>query len=106
VDKLENGDYAYDIEITSNRVDTASVIGIAREAATILTRFGFPSTFRNPWPEEPETPETSLPLEITDDQGCCRRILAVIMDNVHVTESDPVIKSRLEAQASGLSITG
>lgn len=97
VDKLENGDYAYDIEITSNRVDTASVIGIAREAATILTRFGFPSTFRNPWPEEPETPETSLPLEITDDQECCRRILAVIMDNVHVTESDPVVKARLEA---------
>jgi phenylalanyl-tRNA synthetase beta chain len=97
VDKLENGDYAYDIEITSNRVDTASVIGIAREAATILTRFGFPSTFRSPWPEEPETPEKSLPLEITDHEGSCRRILAVIMDDVRVADSDPVIKSRLEA---------
>src|SRR3990167_1794442 len=33
-------DIVYDIEITSNRVDMASVYGIAREAAAILPRFG------------------------------------------------------------------
>ena len=33
-------DYVFDIEITSNRIDTASVIGIAQEAQAILPMFG------------------------------------------------------------------
>ena len=37
----QNGDYIYDIEVTTNRVDCMSVIGIAREALAILPRFGF-----------------------------------------------------------------
>ena len=32
-------DFVFDIEITTNRIDTASVAGIAREAAAILPRF-------------------------------------------------------------------
>src|SRR3989338_8078783 len=32
-------DYVYDIEITSNRVDMASVFGIAQEAVAILPQF-------------------------------------------------------------------
>ena len=34
------GETVYDIEITSNRPDMMSVMGIAREAAAILPRFG------------------------------------------------------------------
>lgn len=33
-------DYVFDIEVTSNRVDMASVFGIAQEAQAILPRFG------------------------------------------------------------------
>ncbi|QQR64285.1 hypothetical protein IPH70_02065 [Candidatus Roizmanbacteria bacterium] len=33
-------DYVFDIEITSNRVDMASVFGIAQEAQAILPQFG------------------------------------------------------------------
>ena len=36
----KNKDWIYDIEITTNRVDCMSVIGIAREAAAILHLFG------------------------------------------------------------------
>src|SRR5438046_2836393 len=36
----EKKDTLYQIEVTTNRIDTASHLGIAREAATILPRFG------------------------------------------------------------------
>src|SRR3989344_8179819 len=39
VEKIEN-DFIFDIEITSNRIDMASVYGIAREAQAILPQFG------------------------------------------------------------------
>ena len=37
--KTDN-DYIFDIEITTNRIDTASVIGVAQEAQAILPMFG------------------------------------------------------------------
>lgn len=39
-------DYVYDIEITSNRIDMASVFGIAQEAQAILPRFGKKATIK------------------------------------------------------------
>src|SRR3990172_12989297 len=48
VSNAERTDYVYDIEVTSNRVDCMSVIGIAREAAAILPQFGFPATLKIP----------------------------------------------------------
>ncbi|MFN4213051.1 MAG: hypothetical protein ACK4FL_03785, partial [Microgenomates group bacterium] len=33
-------DYVFDIEIISNRIDTASVVGIAQEAQAILPMYG------------------------------------------------------------------
>jgi phenylalanyl-tRNA synthetase beta subunit len=42
VEKLHQrgGDTVYEIEITPNRYDTLSVLGIAREVAAVLPRFG------------------------------------------------------------------
>src|SRR4030042_5550588 len=39
-----NGEPVYDVEITTNRPDSMSVVGIAREAAAILPRFDIPTT--------------------------------------------------------------
>lgn len=39
IDKVDD-DYVFDIEITSNRIDMASVFGIAQEAQAILPQFG------------------------------------------------------------------
>lgn len=97
VEKLPDGDVGYDIEITSNRVDTASVLGVAREAATILTRFGIKSTFKEPQCIEPKLDiNTPLSIDIRDDSGSCKRILAVVMDNVSVSPSSDTITKRLE----------
>src|SRR3989344_6787671 len=38
VEKIHD-DFVFDIEITSNRIDTASVFGIAQEALAILPQF-------------------------------------------------------------------
>lgn len=96
IENLGNGDWSYDIEITSNRVDTASVEGIAREAATILTRFGIASKLKKPALTETVNVEKPLPIEIKDETGLCRRLLAIVMDNVHIAPSPEYMKVRLE----------
>ena len=45
VEKIDN-DWVYSIEVTTNRVDAASVYGIAREAAVILPQLGVKATLR------------------------------------------------------------
>src|SRR3989339_626053 len=97
VEKTQGGDYVYDVEITSNRVDTASVMGIAREAATILTRFGIKSAYKPPRLEfSKQTAETGLPLDIVDSKGLCKRIMAVVMDNITIKPSPKLIQKRLQ----------
>jgi phenylalanyl-tRNA synthetase beta subunit len=39
IDKIDD-DYVFDIEVTTNRIDMASVFGIAQEAQAILPQFG------------------------------------------------------------------
>ncbi|KKQ01402.1 MAG: Phenylalanine-tRNA ligase beta subunit [Candidatus Roizmanbacteria bacterium GW2011_GWA2_36_23] len=96
---VKNGDdYIYDIEITSNRIDTASVIGIAREAAVILKRFGIKSSFKPLQVKEPVIEsEKPMPLVVTDKSKLCKRIMAVVMDNITTGNSPQFIKDRLEA---------
>ncbi|OGD79915.1 hypothetical protein A2368_02475 [Candidatus Collierbacteria bacterium RIFOXYB1_FULL_49_13] len=49
VDRLHQTktDSVYDIEIITNRVDSASALGVAREAAAILPQFGFTARLKN-----------------------------------------------------------
>ena len=91
-----NGEVVYEIEITTNRVDMASVYGIAREAKAILPRFGF-SAKLNPLPlNEKSVPAKNLPLEISDPHKLCRRILGIVMENVTLAPSPEYIRKRLE----------
>ncbi len=90
-------DYIYDIEITSNRIDTASVIGIAREAYVILNRFGVKAKLKNILIPKPSKTSDLLPLTITDGNKLCYRIASVAMDNIVVKSSPQYIKDRLEA---------
>jgi phenylalanyl-tRNA synthetase beta chain len=90
-------DYIYDIEITSNRIDTASVIGIAKEACAILNRFGIKSKLKNVIVPKPTNLNNLLPLTITDDNKLCFRVVSVVMDNVAIKSSSQYIKDRLEA---------
>ncbi len=83
-------DYILDIELTSNRPDCLSVLGIAREISAALN---VPLNTVNPAvePNLDEIPEVEI-LDIED----CPRYSARILRDIKVTESPPWIKRKLE----------
>lgn len=90
-------DWVYDIEITSNRPDTASVIGIAREAAAILPRFGIKARLVTPEVKIPAQPKKSLPLKVKiSPPSICPRFSAIVIDKVIIKSSPVKIRNRLE----------
>ncbi len=93
VEKLENG--VYSIEVTTNRIDAASVWGIAREAAAILNQFGIDARLR-----PPETgsllfrPRVSY-LKAEVDTRLCFRFSAVLVKDVKLQRSPEWLINRL-----------
>lgn len=96
VDRIEKSgeDFVYDIEVTTNRPDLASVTGIAREAAAALNQHGIDASYEEPRLKTPETPKDKL-IEITSDPKLVNRLLAVAME-VEVGESPKETRERLE----------
>ena len=92
-------DYLYEIEVTTNRVDCMSVLGIAREASAILPRFGFSARLNHDiyQPAGSEPAGKSFPLKVTLDPKLCFRFTAVVIKNVTVKPSPKNIQSRLES---------
>lgn len=105
VEKIEkvNHDFVYDIEITSNRVDAASVFGIAQEAQAILPQFGRKAKLKiNPLNQYKFNELTNS----NSDQiyklypnlkisTLCSRFSAIILD-VKIEESPDFIAERLK----------
>lgn len=96
-------DYVLDIEITSNRVDMASVYGIAQEALAILPQFGKSAKIMlNPLDKYRLNFVTrelgaELPLHVKiENQELASRFTTVILDNVSVGASPEFMKKRLE----------
>ena len=85
-------DANYEFEITSNRVDCYSVLGIAREAA---------ATFRKPFVcEEPKITKTVdnindyLTVEV-EDKDLCPRYTAMMVKNIRLAPSPRWLRQRL-----------
>jgi len=99
VERIEEigGETVYDIEITSNRIDTASVVGIAREAAAILPLFKKKARLKKKTLEVPVFQGDSIEIKITDPDGICRRVLGVVMEIDGVKSSPEYISKRLLA---------
>lgn len=89
-------DVVYDIEITTNRIDMASVYGIAREAAAILPRFGFKAKLKELKVKDPKIPDQIIPMEIFDPKNICNRIMGIVMNVEPMTESPKLMKDRIE----------
>lgn len=103
VEKID-GETIYRIEVTTNRVtDSASVKGIAREAAAILPKFGINAIF---YPNRKDVPcNISTPkyksavkyLDVTiDKHELCPRFTAILLRNVQIKPSSEKIVKRLE----------
>lgn len=95
-----DGDFVFDIEVTSNRVDMASVYGVAQEAQAILPQFKIPAKLKNHPLDDYKLnslrSDDSLPLNVTiTDPSLCTRFTAVILKNVKIGESPEILKKRL-----------
>lgn len=90
------GDTVYDIEVTTNRVDSMSVRGIAREAAVILTNAQWPSKLKPLNLAEIQYEGKKLPLpRIINQSLLCDRILCVVLDNIQHGPSPDWLQDRL-----------
>ncbi len=93
-----DGDKILEIEVTSNRPDCLSVIGIAREANAALKSNGFSSSFLPPKKEKINlTSLPKLPLKVTiTPPSICPRFCALLIENVKVGPSPKIIQERLK----------
>lgn len=110
IEKVEKitDDYIFDIEIISNRIDTASVIGIAQEAAAILPLFGKKAKLKiNPFEKyqfknlKIKDKKYDLKVKIEKD-SLCSRFSAIVIENVKIGASPSFIQKRL--QAAGIKV--
>jgi phenylalanyl-tRNA synthetase beta chain len=90
-------DFVYDIEVTTNRVDTASVLGIAKEAAAILPQFGIPAKLKTKPLKLPINKNTQSLVNIKTDPKLNKRVMAVVVEVGSITKTPEIIKQRLEA---------
>lgn len=99
IETIEN-EPVYDIEVTTNRVDSMSVRGIAREAATILPEFNVdatlkPLSFNREGIVTQFQDQDDLPISIKNNPKLCHRILAVTMSVDTVGPSPEWLQKRL-----------
>lgn len=97
VERLEayKQDFLYDIEVTTNRPDLMSVVGLAREAATVLTHNNISATFLPPKIITPKITAETASIAIKNDPKLVNRICAVVME-VSVKKSPKDVVERLE----------
>ena len=89
---LEMESSIIDFEITSNRPDCLSVIGIAREtAATLNTKYNMPDVTYS----ESESEKTENTLKVDIEDALCKRYIAKEIKNVKVEQSPGWMQERL-----------
>ncbi len=94
IDILGLDDYLFEIGLTPNRSDCLSLIGIAREVAMLtgakLKTIDFVAD------ESSESVSGAIDISI-QNASACNRYTARVLRGVSIKESDPIIKSRLNA---------
>ncbi len=100
VDRINDidDDQLLEIEVITNRIDCASVFGVAREANAILSQKGITSKLQNnPYDQEPIINHQTQKINLTiEDNTKVTRFLAVTIDGVQVKPSDQNNQKTLE----------
>ena len=96
VEKVEEGN-VYSIEVTTNRVDTASIYGIAREAAAILPQFGIKARLQPVKLPTLKFVDKVKYVSASINHSLCSRFTAVLIRNVSLKDSPNWMKERLSA---------
>lgn len=96
VDATKHG-IVYNIEVTGNRIDSASVYGIAREAAVILPKFGFKANLK-PLPKiNIKTSKKVGYLNTIVNSNLCPRFSMVLIKDVKVSDSPSDMIEKISA---------
>ncbi len=97
IKKIDN-DYVYDIEAITNRIDTASAQGIAREAAIILTQYNIPAKMINdPYKDDVTLPQShSKQFHFDIAKDLVVRFTAIALEKVSVKPSSKETQKLLE----------
>lgn len=100
VERIYNrlGDSVYDVEVTTNRVDSMSIRGFAREAAVILSQTDNESKLKPLTQKQPNsTAAEHLPLpKIFENQQLNFRTLCVVLANIERTPTPEWMATRLQ----------
>ena len=90
-------DYIYEIEITPNRGDALSVLGLARELRALLPRLGFTAEWQGIENKKiDEVDKLKLDVQIAD-KSLVPRFCALVLEDVQIKDSPDFMKERLEA---------
>ncbi|MBU0503211.1 MAG: phenylalanine--tRNA ligase subunit beta [Candidatus Omnitrophota bacterium] len=95
--EAKDGDFVFDIEITSNRPDWLSVVGVAREAAAITNSKLKIQSLKSTSGSQSLSPQpkTSFKIEIEDKKDCPLYTAKIIRD-VKIRPSPEWLSKRLE----------
>lgn len=97
ITETKDNDFIYEIEITPNRGDALSVIGIAREIKAILKQQGKNIQWKEPSVSIPKITNTNDILEVKiENSSLVPRFSAIVLDNIEIKDSPEFIKKRLE----------
>ncbi|NTU73147.1 phenylalanine--tRNA ligase subunit beta [Candidatus Roizmanbacteria bacterium] len=101
IDRVHKGedDYVFDIEVTTNRIDMASVFGIAQEAQAILPQFGKKAVLKyNPLDKYTFSSiqeQDELPLHLEIDSKLATRFTMAVIKGISIHPSEEIIRKRL-----------
>jgi len=90
IEAMDLDDVIFDIEVTSNRVDSMSIVGLAREGGVVADgEFSF---------KDPADIQEGSGKELTvrvDDSDLCPRYMAVVIDGVKVEPSPQWLQTKI-----------
>jgi len=87
-------DFVIEIEVTANRPDLLSHIGVARETAALLSE---PLQLPEPDKDQPGPPASTFTSVEIDDPELCPRYIARVIRDVQISPSPPWLQKYLEA---------
>lgn len=99
VERIEEvgGDTLYHIEITTNRIDTVSVYGFAREAAAILPRFNIPAKLVPLSLSKKIKYKGNVPFKIIGNNKLVKRAMGVVLTNIENWKTPSWMAERLNS---------
>lgn len=89
-------DVLFEVELTPNRIDAASHIGVARDLAAGLMVANIPAEVKWPSVNSFKSDNSNYPVKVTvEDSEACTRYSGLTLSNITVKESPDWLKNRL-----------